>query len=341
LPAPVRLPIPAALQVADPARGMALPAGQTAGRLAEALLRQRQRFVVLTGAEGAAAAAIIQSLGAELGPYTRVVRVANPLVSPLTVSRILLQLGGYPANSVEEDAAGAVCLLTTQVGPERQVLLVVENADTLDASALQFLQELPDLAPAGAPALQVLVIAGPRFAAGQAGDREPGARPVCLEVAGTAPDNTAAASRSARGTRFALPITGFMLLAGIAGASLYRQGWGPEPSKQGGPDPAVLIAPAGNDQAAATEPENLPEGIRGSPPIADLGNPAETPALDPPPGVSADTVEQPDRLRQEFDTFLSVSGPKYVKLTKAQRDLLFQQYLARPHQTQAFEPPAR
>jgi hypothetical protein len=328
---------------------MALPAGQTAGWLAEALLRQRQRFVVLTGAEGAAAAAIIQSLGTELGPYTRVVRVANPLVSPLTVSRILLQLGGYPANSVEEDVSGAVCLLTAQIGSERQVLLVVENADTLDPDALQFLQELPDLAPAGTPTLQVLFIAGPRFAAEQTGVREFGARLVCLEVAGTASDNTAAASRSARGTRFALPITGFMLLAGIAGASLYHQGWGPEPSKQGGPAPAgqggpapaVSIAPAGNDQASATEPESLPEGIRGSPPIADLGNLAETPASDPPPGVSADTVEQPDRLRQEFDTFLSVSGPKYVKLTKAQRDLLFQQYLARPHQTQAFEPPAR
>jgi hypothetical protein len=327
---------------ADSARDTPLTTPRVVTWLADAL-RERQRYVALTGAGagGLGVATIVRALSVELGPDTRFVRVANPLASPLTLSRILLQIGGDPSNSVEEDVVEAVRLLAAQTGRERQVVLVVEHADTLQRNALLFLQELPNLAPVGAPILQVLFIAGPRFAAllEQGGFLWLSTRLVHLELSGTAPESKIVGPPSSRRKRRAWQaIAGLVLLAGIVAAGFFAQGWNPGPSALDDPAPAVAMAPAGDNQATTPGPDSLPGETSGNPPTADLGNSAETPSSDTPAALGAAGAAEPHgQLRQEFDAFLTASGPKYARLTEAQRELLFQQYLARSHRTRSSE----
>ncbi len=96
---------------------------------------------------------------AEAGPAS--VRVGNPLSSPLTLRRILFQIdldGGGDEAEVDDEARLAR-LLEERRGAQDRIVLVVEQADTLNPAALLSLQRL-----AGTPgALQVLFVGAPAF----------------------------------------------------------------------------------------------------------------------------------------------------------------------------------
>lgn len=101
-----------------------------------------------------AAAAAMMKEGAAL------VRVGNPLNSPLTLHRILIQIGldGQDANGGEDDDARLLQLLTNQ-GTQGRTVLEVEQAETLDPAALLSLQRL-----ASTPgSVVVLFIGAPTF----------------------------------------------------------------------------------------------------------------------------------------------------------------------------------
>ncbi|MDB5723301.1 MAG: hypothetical protein JWQ16_55 [Novosphingobium sp.] len=125
-------------------------------------IRRREIFTVITeesGLDPGSLAAVVAAPGSGI----RCMRIANPLTSALTLSRIILQIGADQGASAEEVIADAARLLATRTGEERQLLLIVERAETLDHEALSFLQRVHGLMPPNSPLLQILFVAGPRF----------------------------------------------------------------------------------------------------------------------------------------------------------------------------------
>ena len=89
------------------------------------------------------------------------VRVGNPLNSPLTLQRILVQidLDGDEDDAGGDDEAHLVCLLEQRRGTRDRIVLMVECAETLDPAALPALQRI-----ASTPgSVQILFVGGPAF----------------------------------------------------------------------------------------------------------------------------------------------------------------------------------
>jgi hypothetical protein len=110
----------------------------------------------------------VRGLLAALAPAARILRVGNPLRSPLTIERILIQ-GGQPAaglltDDVADDALQRLCL---RHPGESRVVLVIDQAETLDAGAIRILSRL--VAPGGRPSagmaalLHVVFVGLPSF----------------------------------------------------------------------------------------------------------------------------------------------------------------------------------
>lgn len=110
----------------------------------------------------------VRDLLAMLAPGARIIRVGNPLRSPLTMERILIQ-GGQPevgllADNAAEDALQRLCLRRPS---ESRVVLVIDQAETLSASAIRILSRL--VAPGGRPSagmaavLHVVFVGLPSF----------------------------------------------------------------------------------------------------------------------------------------------------------------------------------
>jgi len=94
----------------------------------------------------------VRSLLATLAPGARVIRVGNPLRSPLTIERILIQGGRIETGLLPDDVAEqALQRLCQRRDGESRVVLVIEQAETLDTSALRILSRL--VAPGGRPSL--------------------------------------------------------------------------------------------------------------------------------------------------------------------------------------------
>jgi len=93
---------------------------------------------------------VVRDLLATLAPGARIIRAGNPLRSPLTIERILIQ-GGQPevgllADNAAEDALQRLCLRRPS---ESRVVLVIDQAETLSASAIRILSRLA--VPGGRP----------------------------------------------------------------------------------------------------------------------------------------------------------------------------------------------
>ena len=110
----------------------------------------------------------VRSLLATLAPGARIIRVGNPLRSPLTIERILIQ-GGQPevgllADDAAEEALQRLCL--RRPGDSR-VVLVIDQAETLSTSAIRILSRL--VAPGGRPSagmaalMHVVLVGLPSF----------------------------------------------------------------------------------------------------------------------------------------------------------------------------------
>lgn len=281
-------------------------------------------------------ASLAAAMGA-LGSDIRCMRIANPLRSPLTLSRIILQIDAEQGATAEEEMANAVRLLATRISEERLVLLIIEQAETLDHEALSFLQRLPGLAPPDAPLLQILFIAGPRFwtllqnaafaplRAELAGRIEP--PPALAPTIPVLPIALAPHAQTRR--RAAWGLVSALALAGMAGALLLA---GSRATVAIDPEPA-----ASNRAKAAPGPGPVPASM---PPESSR---ADSPNTDAPLTVSAalpaeDLARSQDQLRRAFDGFLSMSGPKIARLTKIQREELFQQYLLSQSQSRPGTP---
>ena len=110
----------------------------------------------------------LQRLLAGCPQSARVLRVGNPLRSPLTIERILIQAGKEEVGLLTDDAADeAIQRLCQRRSGETQVVLVIEQAETLGLGAVRTLSRL--IAPNGRVAggdfapLHLVLIGDPSF----------------------------------------------------------------------------------------------------------------------------------------------------------------------------------
>jgi hypothetical protein len=87
------------------------------------------------------------------------------------------------------------------------------------------------------------------------------------------------------------------------------------------------LKPSNQAAAAPARASPAPETSRLEPSNA---NASPTASVTPP---AEDPARSQDQLRRQFDVFLSMSGPKFASLTRAQREELFQQYLLSQNQS--------
>ena len=90
------------------------------------------------------------------------VRVANPLAAPLSLGRVMLQLASGSDADHDDDAVRVMHALAEKGRGATHLVVAVDDADTLAAPALSFLQLLPSL-PASVPPIQVAFAGGPAF----------------------------------------------------------------------------------------------------------------------------------------------------------------------------------
>ena len=108
--------------------------------------------------------AVSELLASVAGPDVRVVRVGNPLRSPLTLDRILMQVAGPDGDVILGQDATVVQAITRRQAQETRVLLVIEQADTLHPAALRSLQAMtPHFKQDGQPALRVAFVGRTAF----------------------------------------------------------------------------------------------------------------------------------------------------------------------------------
>ena len=94
-------------------------------------------FAVLHEDERVRTTAVSELVASVAGPDVRVVRVGNPLRSPLTLDRILMQVAGPDGDVILGQDAAVVQAITRRQAQETRVLLVIEQADTLHPAALR------------------------------------------------------------------------------------------------------------------------------------------------------------------------------------------------------------
>ena len=140
-----------------------IPTGPGATALAK--LRAREPFATILTYDLAArtdaldaAAQVLQRNGAHI------VRVGNPLRTPLTLERLVIQLAGFqPGLGSDTDAIMRAVLNQMHAGRDR-VVISVEQADTLHPLALLLLDQITLPRVPGGKAPQVLFTGTPAFA---------------------------------------------------------------------------------------------------------------------------------------------------------------------------------
>ncbi len=137
------------------------------GEAALIKLRSREPFAaILAYDEAARQTALATALAGLDRAGAFVVRIGNPLRTPLTMERILIQLAGFQtdvANSEDTDRFMRAVIKRLHTGRERLVLSV-EQADTLHPLALVLLDQIARPLEPGGPAPQVLLVGTPAFA---------------------------------------------------------------------------------------------------------------------------------------------------------------------------------
>ncbi len=126
---------------------------------------ERVPFIAMTGNKGVGKTTVLEAAIARLAEQpVRFIRVGNPLATPLTLGRMLIQIANSGHGDPDEnDEKRALIALRARQGSEEQVVLVVEEADTLRPQALSFLQLLTRISEPDSPLLQMLFVGRPSF----------------------------------------------------------------------------------------------------------------------------------------------------------------------------------
>jgi type II secretory pathway predicted ATPase ExeA len=137
-----------------------------AGRRAKAIvtllrgIHDREAVLVLTGASSGQSAVIGDVIAALARESIRVIRLGNPDAPRWSLRALIGQILGRPVKALtyDEVAAAVAVLLTARAG-EGQVVIAVDEAQTLTDRALEFLLLLTSLVRSRSPLLQ-LILAG-------------------------------------------------------------------------------------------------------------------------------------------------------------------------------------
>ena len=321
-------------------------------RLAEAI-HGPERFIALIGEH---VGDIIAAVVTALEPAVGFVHLRNLPASPLTLERILSEIGGRPAASPEHELASAADSLARRAGTRRRIVLILDKAQNLSMEVLLFLQALPRSTQRDRPVLKILFVADARFWALIGSDmftgiRERSAEPIILDdrivphrVRQIRPAPTAsqqeftapepqfeaepAAEASPASTRSrwrpAGAVAGLLGTGALISLLVFYSDSG---TASGKVDARSLVAPA---SPAIEPPANASETTIEVVPATTGQFPAapENPAA-PAAGRQNELRQnelRQDELRQKFDVFLA--GRNLTHLSSAQRDRLFRQYLA-------------
>ena len=321
-----------------------------------AAIRGGAPFVALLGGleQGAVVDAAVDELRDEPIAF---VRIDNPLRAPLTLERLVFQLTSGDSSGAHDQPERVWQALLNHVAGKERLVLVVGRAETLAFSALLFLQSLPGLREKGAPPVQIAFTGAPEFHALLADNRlrvlrdalsPPPAPPVLPAAA--APSGTG--KGRARVTLLAGVGAVLAMLAVLVAvlAGHLRDNGAPVATAQAPrevetvPTPAPPVPPSPTARADAAPASALVPTPEASPPAPNLGAPADTPPADvavaEPPPVPAPPAESAEnaraRLYREFTAFLEQRGMA-GRLSRSDRQALFEEYLAR-HRTTAAAP---
>ena len=298
------------------------------------------------------------------GVHIGFIRISNPLAAPLSLERLVLQITRHKADEVRRDKAERVLrALIAQSGTRRQVVVVVEQAETLTPKALEFLHGLPGLSHPSLVPVQVALVGTPELGARLADNRTYIIRDPADPAPATAGQTPIPAAQAPRPSasrkgrpRFEVPLlAGLGLCAVVAILFMIHGPFQPgtiphsptppstltptetqAPSSPTASEPQQTAAAAPQDlpvapsiQPAGQQPTETPPALAQASPQA---SPAELPAPEPPASPSTPPLEDAAtaraRLYREFTAFLNTRSLGR-RLLQAEREALFQDYLAR------------
>jgi hypothetical protein len=285
-------------------------------------------FTVIVEPDPAASARVVRNVAQALkarGASATVVRNLTPW--PMTVDKLIPQIGADPGSDPEQLLREATAEPPADQG---RAVLLIDQADTLDDAAMAFLAKLSRALRASGSQFQ-LVFAGH--------DTLPGA----LRAHGLGPSQPNGARRGAVlaivASCAAAAAIAWLLLAGrdpqAAREAPTAVAAAPQPpASQLEAAPADKAPATASDQSAvvqapapgAVENQPSPASQTEAPAVPATPAPAAAPAASGPP--AAESVERREAaLRRDFNAFLDTSGVQTAKLTPAQRDALFKDYL--------------
>ncbi|HST75334.1 MAG TPA: hypothetical protein VLJ20_08180 [Acetobacteraceae bacterium] len=327
----------------------------------------REPFIAVIGDQAGDLAAVLDATSDALAERAvRFVRVRGGPSAPLTVAEVVRTVGEEEDGDGANDAARVVRALTRRHGDEEQVVLAVEHAETLQPQVLAFLQLLPAIRTDGSPILQVMFAGRADFWTLLDGEAF---RPLRDQLATcvTIPraERSAAPLASDAQRRGRVVVAGLLVCAaaivvgfGLVGYDFfyrrmpYQSAAVRQPVERAAPEPipAAAAAPAAPPPTEAPPADTPPAVVAPAAapsaapaPASDVTAaalaptpPAEAaPAMAPVPAepnaapviAASPQAQDRERLRREFDAFLDQSAA--ARLSEAQRELLFEQYLAR------------
>lgn len=292
------------------------------------------------------------------------VRISNPLVSPLSLERLVLQITCDKAGKVRRDNTERVLrALIARSDTRRQVVVVVEQAETLAPEALEFLHGLPGLSHPSLAPVQVALVGASALGARIADNRTYIIRDPADPAPATAVRTPTLAMQAPRphASRKGRPRSEVLLLAGLGSCGVVailfmihgpfqpdiipRSSTPPRtltPTKTQAPSSPIASEP---QQTATAAPQALPvapliqpagQQLTEAPPALAQASPqvapAELPVFEPPSPPFAlpleDTATARARLYREFTAFLGTRSLGR-RLSQTEREALFQEYLAR------------
>ena len=307
------------------------------------------------------------------------VRVGNPLALPLSLDRLVLQITSDELDERLDSAERVLRALIARSETRRQVVVVVEQAETLVPEALNFLYGLQRLthprlallqvALLGTEALRQQIAGKPTCLIAEPADALPAAA-TRLPAPSPHPTLPVAVDKAPSSRRFLFAAVGacavvVLLIASygslrpkvIATASSPPTASGtqlPPPPVAERPQPAAMAEPA--QPAAVDRPSQAPTAAVPTEPAPFVVEPLPTTGAIPPapPGAASPLPEvstsangsAPEtaasaraRLYREFNAFIGSRGLG-KRLSQTEREALFQEYLAQ-HQSPPPKPAAR
>ncbi len=139
-------------------------AGWFADQLTAAVAHKEPVTAVLGVDEGAVLAVVDECISSLLDQPLRIIRLRGSQGSPLTLPRIVQELGAAERGELPvDDDELIVRVLARSSTKKDRVVLVIEQADLLPMRTLAFLQVISTVFNATAPRLQLLLAGHPRF----------------------------------------------------------------------------------------------------------------------------------------------------------------------------------